>query len=155
MSSVVEIIADEDDVHRLIDFPTMYEESKGLVWELIFQLPSPDLCESVVWNKYAPTSESVHHLGLEREAKKRLTKPTMRYIGFITAAVGAIRAIRTRPGHGFSVVHKPAEGVHHAEISYLPAGGADLGTLRKDEKNELKLALRQVFSALNKYAPPA
>jgi hypothetical protein len=50
----------------------------------------------------------------------------------------AIRGIRTRPGHGFALLHEPEEGLYHVAISYRPADNCPLS---KNQKNELKLAL--------------
>lgn len=139
-----EIIPDEDAIHRHIDFPRMYNDAKEMIWENVFQFPGGEP-ESVVWGKHAPTLNDVHRLGREREATIRRRNPDMRYIGFISSAAGPIRHVKTAPGHGFSVVHAPREGIHHAEISYRPAGEVPL---KKSEKSELKFALRQVFGAL-------
>jgi hypothetical protein len=149
-----EHIPDEDAIYRLIDYPRMYVDSKELIWGQVFQFPSNAPAESVVWGKYAPTPEDVHRLGLEREKGVHERKPGtgMRYVGFIPSTAGAVRAICTRPGHGFSVVHEPREGIHHAEISYKPAGERCLDQLRKNEKNELKLALRKAFGDLVPYS---
>jgi hypothetical protein len=145
--ALVEHIPDEDAIYRQIDFPRMYDDAKHMIWENIFQFPG-GAPESVVWGKYAPTSEDVHRLGFEREAKTRERNPAARYIGFIFSTAGAIRAITTQPGHGFSVSHAPSEGIHHAEISYRPATGQHPGQLKRSEKNELKLALRMAFGDL-------
>jgi hypothetical protein len=51
------------------------------------------------------------------------------------------------------VVHAPAEGIHHAEISYNPGADRRVDQLKKGEKNELKLALRKVFGDLVSYSP--
>jgi hypothetical protein len=140
----VEPIQDEDVIHRHIDFPRMYSDAKEMIWDSIFQFPAGKP-ESIVWSKYAPTADDVHHVGGEREARTRQRNPDMRYIGFISATAGAVRGIKTRPGHRFAVTHAPEEGIQHAEISYLPAGQA---TLKSSEKTELKFALRQVFGPL-------
>ena len=139
---IVENIPDEDAIYRQVDFPRMYDDSIGLIWDQIFQFPSGEP-ESVVWSKYAPTPEDVHRLGIEREKRARERRPEMRYIGFIPSTAGVIRAICTSRGHGFSVVHAPREGIHHAEISYRPAG-----ELKRSERNELKLSLRKAFGDL-------
>ena len=150
---LVELIPPEDATHRQIDFPTMYSDAKGMIWENIFQFPGA-APESVVWGKYAPRAEDVHRIGCDRETKTRERNPSMRYAGFISSTAGAVRAISTRPGHGFSVVHAPAEGIYHAEISYNPSADRRVDQLNRGEKNELKLALRKVFGDLASYSPP-
>jgi hypothetical protein len=140
----VEPIPDEDAIHRQIDFPRMYDDAREMIWENIFQFPRGEP-ESVVWGKYAPTTDDIHRIGCERETRTRQRTRDMRYTGFISSTVSAVRAIRTRPGHGFSVTHGPQEGIHHAEVSYLPGGRV---ALKKSEKTELKFALRQVFGPL-------
>lgn len=74
----------------------------------------------------------------------------MRYGGFVPAVVGNIRTIRTARGHGFLVEHKPEEGQHHAEVSYLPDG-----ELKRADKNELKYALEKVFDVLVPHTCPS
>src|SRR5437868_2192047 len=100
----VEPIPDEDAIHRQIDFPRMYNNAREMIWEDVFQFPGQEP-ESVVWNKYAPTADHVHRIGRDREVKTRERNPDSRYIGFITSTAGAVRRIRTSPGHGFSVLH--------------------------------------------------
>lgn len=139
-----QLIPGADSVHRLIDFPGMYNDSRQMLWEGVFQFPGGQ-SESVIWQKYAPSKEDVHRIGCEREATKRATKPNFRYIGFISAVAGAIDGVRTRPGHGFALSHEPEERLYHAAISYRPA---DDRPLTKNEKSELKLALRKVFGDL-------
>lgn len=140
----VEPIPDEDAIHRQIYFPRMYDDAKEMIWGVVFQFPRGEP-ESVVWCKYAPTADDVHRIGCDRESTTRERTPDVRYVGFITSAARAIRRITTRSGHGFSVNHAPAEGIHHAEISYRSKDGAGL---KKSEKSELKFSLRQVFGAL-------
>ena len=147
---LVEQIPDEDAIYRQIDFPRMYDDAKHMIWENIFQFAG-GRPESVVWGKYAPTPEDVHRFGRAREAKTRERNPDMRYVGFISSTAGVIRAIATRPGHGFLVAHAPSEGIHHAEISYKPAADQRPDQLKRNEKNELKLALRRAFGELVPY----
>ncbi|HEV7911377.1 MAG TPA: hypothetical protein VGP28_09915 [Methylocella sp.] len=141
---IVEPIPDEDAIHRQIDFPRMYNDAKEMIWQNVFLFPQGEP-ESVVWGKYAPTADDVHRSGCNREATTRKRNPDMRYVGFISSTAGTVRAIRTRPGHGFSVVHEPTEGIHHAMVSYLSAAGT---ALKPSEKSELKFALSQAFGAL-------
>jgi hypothetical protein len=143
----VEQIPDEGEIHRQLDFPSMYNDAREMIWQNIFQFPGGQ-SESVVWSKYVPSADDVHRLGCEREASTRARKPDMRYVGFITSTAGAIRGITTRAGHAFAVNHAPCEGVHHAEISYKAGGDRQPDQLKKNEKNELKLALQAVFGEL-------
>jgi hypothetical protein len=140
-----EEIPDADSVHRLIDFPFMYQELQGLIWGNVFQFPA-GLGESVVWSKYAQTHHDVHAIGCERQRNKRHQKPEFAYKGCVSALVADIRGKKTRVGHGFDVIHVPSQGIHHAEIRYQPAPQV---TLTKPEKAELKLALNTIFGALN------
>jgi len=149
VTETVEDIPDGDAVSRLVDFPRMYEEARGLIWDNIFQFPRGE-CESVVWARYAPTPADVHRLGCEREAAKRQSNPEMRYAyaGFISSTAGAIRGVRTARGHGFTMNHAPDEGRHHAEVCYAPAGQNGITDLKKADKVELRAALRKVFDEL-------
>jgi hypothetical protein len=142
VNTVIENIPDEDEVHRLIDFPSMYDLNSNLIWQNVFQFPDGQP-ESVSWGKYASSADAIHDLGSAWEAKKKQKKPDMRYIGFISSIARDIRGITTQPGHGFSLSHAPEEGHHHAEISYKPNG-----SMSRAQKNELKVALRNVFGPL-------
>lgn len=148
---LVEPIPDQDGIHRQVDFPRMYNDAREMIWDNIFQF-SQGHPESIVWSKYAPSDDDVHHLGCERESRTRSRRPDTRYVGFISSTAGAVRGITTRAGHGFSVLHAPSEGIHHAEINYQPADGRRLDELKRSEKNELKLALRSVFGELIPHA---
>lgn len=141
---VVESIPDPDAIHRQIDFPLMYGKAQELIWVSVFAFPEGQ-SESAVWGKYAPTDERVHQIGRERIAAKQQLRPEYRYIGFISSTAAAIRKICTAAGHGFSVEHSPAEGIHHAEIFYKPANNRAAKQLTKNEKVELKAALRSAF----------
>ncbi len=147
----VEPIPDEDALHRLIDFPRMYTEARDLLWPVIFEFPNGQP-ESVVWSRYAQRPEDVHRLGCERESRTRERRPDMRYTGFVSSSAAVIRGIETKAGHGFAVQHEPREGAHHAEISYRPASGRVTSDLKRNEKNELKLGLRQKFGDLTAHS---
>jgi hypothetical protein len=140
----VEQIPNEDAIYRLIYFSRMYSDVRGLIWEVIFEFPGGEP-ESVVWSKYARSPDDVHCIGCEVEVKLRERRPDTRYEGFLPSTAGKVRGIKTRRGHGFSVGHKPEEGIHHAEISYAAASGVRLAP---NDKSELKLALKNVFGAL-------
>jgi len=151
VTETAEDIPDSDTVSRLVDFPRMYVEAKGLIWNHIFQFPGGE-CESVVWARYAPTSADVHRLGCEREATKRQGNPEMRYVGFVSSTAGGIRGIMTARGHGFTVNHAPREGRHHAEVCYSPASQNGITDLKKADKGELRAALRNVFGELAQHS---
>jgi len=142
-----ELIPDDTEVRRLVDYPRM-DNRNELLWPNVFEFPNGQ-GESVIWSKYAPTPADVHQIGCDREVAKREIKPEMRYSGFIPAIVAAIRGIQTNRGHGFNVIHEPAEGDYHAEISYRPAAQVDL---RKADKAELKFALKEVFGPLAQHS---
>jgi len=147
----VEHIPDGDAIFRLVDFPRMYDGAGDLLWENVFQFPGGKP-ESVVWSRYAPAADEVHRIGCAREEAVRRRNPGMRYVGFLPSTAGAVRSIGTRAGHGFSVVHEPAEGMYHAHIHYRPNNGRPANQLNRGEKNELKLALRQVFLGLQPHS---
>lgn len=144
MTETVEDIPGVDTVSRLVDFPRMYEEAKGLIWKQIFQFQRGE-CESVVWARYAPTPADVHRLGCEREAAKRQNRPEMRYTGFVSSTAGAIRGIKNSRGHGFAIKHAPKEGRHHAEVCYAPASQNGITKLNPTDKAELKEFLKNTL----------
>ena len=145
----VETIPSQDDISRLVDYPRMYEDHKGLIWSEVFQFPN-SRPESVVWRKYATNDAEVHEIGLHRERSKKEANPDskMQYAGFVTATVSDICRIKNIHGHGFKVLHEPHEGIHHAEISYSSGPTA----LTKPDKAELKLMLYKCFSELTRYS---
>jgi hypothetical protein len=138
---MVEHVPNEDAISRLIYFPRMYDDFRGLIWDVVFEFPGRP-CESTVWRRYAQEDDDVHHIGLDVEALKKPRRPLTHYVGFISANVGEVRSIKTARGHGFVVNHEPSEGVHHVEICFR---AADAGHLKKNDKNELKLLLRHIF----------
>ncbi len=146
-----ETIDGGESVSRLVDDPRTYTVEKGLIWETLFQFPHSQH-ESVVWRRYAPDDLDVHAIGCERERSRRGNpdRSPQRYAGFITAKVCTICAIRNVRGHGFRVDHLPAEGLHHAGISYAPVPG---GSLNKNDKTELKVYLWQAFKAFGPMTP--
>jgi hypothetical protein len=146
MRPVVEEIPDADAVYRQVDFPSMYREDAGLIWDVIFQFPNGEH-ESLVWAKYVPTQAAVHELGHQRVAEALRQRPERpkEYVGYLPSTAGRIREIRTKAGHGFLVRHDPPDGIHHVAVDFKPAKG---GTLNKGEKAELKLALKNVFGPL-------
>ena len=148
MQPAQEEIPDNDAVSRLVDYPHKYSSEHDLIWHSIFEFPSRD-CESHVWRKYAPEHNDVHDIGRAREPEKQMKRPEYRYIGFITAEVREIRAIQTSRGHGFNVIHEPSEGIHHAHVCYDRADPNQ--NLKKNDKAELKLALRNCFGDLTEY----
>lgn len=142
-----ERIPDQDQLFRLVDFPRMYQATRGLIWDEVFQFPGGEH-ESLVWEKYAPTANHVHRLGCEREAAKRSAKPDFRYCGFIPSTAGSIRAVKTPTGHGFALRHMPGEGRHHVGIFFALNPEAGGKKLSKGEKGDLKFRLRKVFGDL-------
>jgi hypothetical protein len=141
---MAEHIPDHESISRLIYWPTMYDDYKGLIWEIIFQFPSRP-CESTVWRRYAPQENDVHHIGEDVEAVKRQRNPQLSYKGYKSAIVGDVRSIKTARGHGFVVNHEPDAGLHHSEICFKAADREGADALNKNDRNELKLLLRKAF----------
>lgn len=154
-TAAAEHIPNEEGVSRLCDWPSMYEDSGrgSIAANLFFTFPEGQ-SESLVWRKYAPEEADVHALGCQRETVKRARNPQARYTGCRTSKAGTIRDFRSARGHGFTITHEPIEGIHHAAVAYLPAGGATVDTLKKGEKGELKLALSNLFGPLSPHTCP-
>lgn len=140
---MVEAIPDEDLVSRLVDSPHKWSQAeRKFVEARLFEFPSHDPVESVVWRKYKPDIAAVHALGCVMQAAKREAKPNWTYEGAVSTQVLAIRGIRNQVGDGFSVAHAPDEGEHHAHVGYvLVAGDENL----KHRKADLKEFLRNTF----------
>lgn len=145
-SIVVEEIPNDDTIARLIDFPHKYSALKELIWNCVFEFPQAQ-GESVAWSKYASIPEEVNNIGCIREREKRPLKQDYRYVGCISASVQEVRCVRNVHGHGFCVIHEPSEGIHHAEIHFLPNSDASQPISRAD-KVELKAMLRNTFGDL-------
>lgn len=141
---MAEQVPNEEAISRIIYFPRMYDDYTGLIWDVVFEFPGRP-CESTVWRRYAREDRDVHRIGRDVEALKKLRKPQTRYVGFISASVGDVRSITTARGHGFAVNHQPDEGLHHVEICFGASGPEDKGDLKKNDRNELKLLLRNAF----------
>ena len=154
MIDLVENIPNVDDISRLIEWPRTYDREQDIILQLAFEFPGGE-GESVVWRKHKPDEMGVHELGQIWESFKRQRRPDMRYVGFVTANVGVVRGLRTARGHGFTVVHEPSEGRHHAQIELAPAAADGDGKLLKAEKTELRLLLRNVFGAVTPVKPDA
>ena len=146
----VECIDDADDIYRQIDSPLMYEPQRDLIWNNVFMF-SKDGVWSVVWSRYAPTSDDIRKIGCEREAAKHRQKPSTdwRYAGYISSTAAAVRIIKTSAGHDCIVYHAPCEGIYHAEIKCLPGGGKTVAALSKNEKSDFREHLRRAFGELN------
>ena len=146
MPVAVQHVPDDEGLQRLVFFPAMYDDARNIIWHVLFQFPRDQgECECFVWSRYADSPDAVHHIGVEQELTKKERRSDARYVGYLPSIAGAIRGIMTVKGHGFTIAHKPAEGDYHVEIFFRPADDVNI---TKAEKNELKLALRNVFSAL-------
>ena len=147
MADVSEQITNEHDVSRLC-----FGVPPGLAPESAFTFASSDRAESAVWRKYAPQPTDVHKRGCNIEIEKnarRLLKGVrpIKYIGFKTANVGAIREIKSEHGHQFDVVHFPENGdLAHAHIVITSAK-----KLTRNDVLELVALLLRRFSALKPY----
>lgn len=142
---VAEVIPDDHQINRLIDFPRMYSEAREFIWIEIFTFPD-NSGESVVWSKYAPAPVDIHRIGCERETRLRQRRPDFKYEGYIDSQAGIVRGIQSSRGHRFDVVHVPEEGVFHAEIRYLPLDGSPFS---RTDKTELKAKLAAQWSELD------
>jgi hypothetical protein len=103
---------------------------------------------SVCWRKYAVERHDVDQRGEilakikneRNQRKKRSGRIT--YIGYRTAAVQTIRAIRTERGFGFSVMHAPSKEFRaHAHIAMEHASHPNGPVLERNDKLDLKDAL--------------
>ena len=137
-------IPDKAKVSRMIFDPQMGADVAKLVWEAVFQFPSDrEYCESVVWRRFAPADSCVHSIGCKRQRDLRSERRNKTYKGTITAHVWKIREFRNPNNHGFHVIHAPSEGIHHAHIRYDISPDKKL---TKIDKNELRFALKKIFS---------
>jgi hypothetical protein len=139
----------------------MLDDADSLLWTNVFQFPTdqnstatpkPPLPESLVWARFASMPEGVHAIGCDRQRQKIVTKPNYRYSGFIDSTAEKIRTIETARGHGFSLIHHPAEGQYHVHVHYRIAAGAEL---QKNDKSELKDAIRKAFGGLTAHSCPS
>lgn len=131
-----------ESICRHIFFPHMYNKFNELVWMNVFEFPGSQ-CESTIWRRYVNRMEDIRRLGCERERELKATNPEKQYRGAIWARVRDVRRFRNPNNHGFYLVHEPAEGEHHVHICYHVSPGTQM---TKNDKNELKLALKRIFS---------
>ena len=148
----VEEIPVDHEVSRQIFWPHKFQDKTGVIWASAFMFSGGD-GESVVWRKYKPQAADVHELGCEHQKRKKASTPEadFRYVGFITAQVGAIQAVITARGFSFAVIHDPSDGQgkHHAEIRRQQAGP---GKPTPNDKSDLLVHLKNVFSALEPHS---
>lgn len=131
---------------RLVFFPSMFNESRELLWPGgVFQFrDDKGRRESLVWRKYAPSVEEVHEIGCRLESPKR------KYVGAITAHSDPLLSFSNQNGHGFDLVHRPEEGgPWHAEIC-CKANPAH--QFKKTDKLELIAYLREIFSPVEQHS---
>lgn len=146
----VEPIPDVDELGRLIYFPVMYRDSEDLVFGSVFQFPTDQgNCECLVWSKYAPIPAGMHEIGFRDLEIKKERRANARYDGFKLVTAGHVRNLQTTTGHGFNLIHEPAEGDYHALVSFRIAANTNFN---KSEKNDLKARL---FQALGPLVSPA
>lgn len=147
-----EHIPDEDDIWRHLFAPAMQEPAGNLRWENVFMFKSQfGYNESVAWSKYADLNK-VHELGCKKQSNDRGEGKQTTYIGAICARVARIRTLKSKNGVGFEVIHDPSgdQGMHHAHIRYAAANAAP----NKNDKSELKVLLREIFSEPHEHACP-
>lgn len=145
-----EAIPDEDDVSRHLFAPSMRAADSDLVWHAVFMFKSDrGYCESLVWRKYAQALADVHELGCKKQASDRAAGKDCTYFGALTANIGGVRAIRSKNGARFFIEHRPEEGIYHVHIC-LKNGDS----ITKNDKSELKKAIRDHFSERSDHACP-
>ena len=136
-------IPDEDQVTRSIYNPPMGRDLANLIWPEPFQFSSNNnYCESVIWREFVRKISRVHKIGCKRQRQLRAQGRDKTYTGALTAVVADIRKFRNQNDHGFSVIHEPGEGIHHAHIAYDLSATSQL---TKGDKMDLRWALKLIF----------
>lgn len=145
-----EEVPDEDDVSRHLFAPSMGAANSDLIWPAIFMFKTErGYCESLVWRKYAEALADVHELGCIKQSNDRAAGKNCTYFGALTANVGGVRAIRSKNGAKLSVMHHPAEGIHHVHICLVQGD-----RITKNDKTELKKAVQDHFSERSDHTCP-
>jgi hypothetical protein len=141
---VPEDIPGADNVSRHLFAPSMGCPGGDLIWVNVFMFKTErSYRESVVWRRYAVDIAEVHALGCAKQVADRdAGKKDCAYFGALTGNVDELRSIKSKNGAGLQVLHVPAEGFHHAEISYLHDR-----ELTKNDKAELKDGIKKKFLA--------
>lgn len=134
-------------VSRQIFDPPMGPDIAALQWKIVFEFPNGQ-GESLIWRRFAPQLSCVHSLGCQRESQAASTSRPRHYKGAVSCTVDAVLTFRNPNGHGFRVVHEPAEGIHHLHIEYDPAPDKRMS---KSDKSELKLKLGEIFSDVSSH----
>ena len=150
MDVVVELIPDPENVSREIFRPQLTNAEAVVVYDMLFEFPN-GLPESVIWRRHCETEGEVHDMGIAHESAKKARRPDVEYLGFGTASAGRIRSIaeQIRDGHGFEVKHEPSEGNQHAEVAFQLINGVSYGELKRNQKQELKFVLGNLFRPMN------
>lgn len=142
MSVQPEIIGDTDTLSRHVWAPRMYNSGEDAFrWQIVFEFPDGQ-GESLFWHKYIDLS-GVHAAGCGRQENARASKPDTTYTGAVSAIASGVRNYRNPHGHGFRLEHEPSQGRAHAHICYDAAKNVPM---TKADKNELKVALGNIFS---------
>lgn len=144
----MEEIPDDNGISRLVTFPRAYDAERGLLWNELFQFPTPPdksaPHESAIWRKYIPSDADVHAEGISREAQKAAP---FRYVGFISAKAGEIRRAVSSRGHSFAVEHDPQDApIYHVKISLKRTDGRP--KFSPTEKADMRALLANVFGQL-------
>jgi hypothetical protein len=149
----IETIPSSDFVSRHLFEPSMRKADRELVWENVFMFQSKNsFKESIVWRRYAPTIEQVHALGCSKQYNdQEIGKKTI-YIGALTANAGSILGLKSKNGFQYAIVHDPSDGqgIHHAHVQF----DISCGEPGKNDKLELKVLLKDVFSQIENHSCP-
>jgi hypothetical protein len=107
-------IPDDHDVFRAIVYPIAFRSNKSFNHSKTFKLTLKEdgsFLGSLVWGKYAPTTECIHCYGC-RLAARMEGKERRIYCGCYHLKVGAIRGLVNQP---FLEAVLSADVVHHVE----------------------------------------
>jgi len=152
-----EIIGNDELLSRQVFHPPMFPDGVLLLVRALFEFPGGQ-CESLVWHRYAAGLDGIHRMGCERQTELRQRQLSAgrnadkTYVGAATARAVDITQYRNPNGHGFSLCHEPAEGIHHVHVCYDSVPGSQ--PMTRGDKGEIKLKLAEIFHALSRHVCP-
>ena len=154
-SDPIEVIPDEDTVSRpFFKIPSDIDPRSALRFD--YDRVRDESALSVVWRKYAPSTQEVHSCGCAvaveaSEGNRRKGGAPAEYGGFRSAQVASVRAIKSQRGNGLEVLHVPVPGKRwHAHISVVATPGQRTKNISKTVRGELRELL---YAALGPYEP--
>jgi len=144
------IVKDEEKIARQIFSPIHYDEELDEIVAAAFH-DVKDKGLSVNRLNHA-SEEDVHHAGLAKAEKDRISKPNRKYIGFCQTDVEEVRLISEGDIRIFAVYDSALpEAIHHADICQIMHEQIDANLPKKVANLNRRTILQEKFCLLIKH----